>query len=323
MVRTTLALFLLSVVLVLGVPVCCAEERARRGLIRVGSWNVLASFMEKQEDGPFHWSGGRSTVVDKTIQAYDPDILCLQELAHDQIQHFAGMEATWDSYFLGQHPSDIPLGISQGSATGDWTPDKRFGTPVPAILVRKDTCTVLETGAFWLKEDSPSMPNAADKAGSGPDRGFGNTRTYRAVMWVKLVHANAGSSPIWIFNSHYPLDGKHATRDGCAALERQQIELLTKGDMWISLGDRNLIHDVGDSRTSSNIADLQPLIEGAYNAVDARVVEGPNTTFVGFPSDSTINPVTPNGWSFQYPSGLGCHCRRPSCLAIRNHLARL
>lgn len=298
LVRASLAVFLLSVVLV---SVYCVEENSTRSLFRVASWNILASFMERKEDGDCRkWNSGRSTVVDKTIQAYDPDILCLQELAHDQIQHFADMADKWDSYFLGQHPSDIPLGISPGSATHDWTPDKRLGTPVPAILVRRGMFNILETGAFWLKDD-PSSPSATDKADRGCDRGFGNTRTYRAVMWVKLVHLKTPRSPIWVFNSHYPLDGKHVTRQLCAQLERKQIEFLTQGDMWISLGDRNLIHDVGESRDSSNIADLQPLIEGAHNAVDAIVVEGPKTTFAGFPSDNTINPVMPNGLSFQYP----------------------
>ncbi len=117
--------------------------------------------------------------------------------------------------------------------------------------------------------------------------------TYRAVLWAKI---QMGSEEFFVFNSHYPLSGNSETRLKCAELEMHKIKEITKGDPWISLGDRNCIptRDDNDVINKDSIREYFKQHNQTTTPIDANHI-GIKTTWIGFLYDQFRNKIDING----------------------------
>lgn len=278
---------------------------ARRQKVNVGSWNILQSFwddFDKTDDHRHFWMA-RQAAVRETIVKQSPDVLGLQELTHEQA---LWMEKTFPGYeclFFMHTPAEAgALGIVQAKDIATWKKGenlsewKHLGTPMTGIMV-KEGWKIDKAGGFWLKPTPNERPPADDKTrgATGTDKGFGNRNTYRGVMWVKLEMPDTGKS-LYVFNSHYPLTLDPAVRramiHGCARVEREQIEAITQGADWVSVGDRNILPlDNNAEIQHADLDAISPLLDGAFNAVREETHKGPATTWAGCTYDEYANPV--------------------------------
>ena len=253
--------------------------------IRVVSYNVLASFFDK-EDYPHHTWAVREPFMMKVFENLSPDIIGLQELSPEQAIRFSEL-SQYESLFLIQSPCDFQAGtIAKGSEVLQWQ-GRCIGAPAVGILFKKDTFKLLDEGRFWFNDTPNQVPFQSRKFS---DKGFGNITNYRGPIWVKLLHL-LSETFLYVFNSHYPLSGTHCTRMLCSAVEREQIDLITQGEMWISMADRNIIPGEGEYRYGSYTHVLAPLLNGNYNAAKSPFHYGPKGTFAGFLFDEWKIPI--------------------------------
>jgi len=273
----------------------CETQRCIKTEFTVASWNITADFFDKKEEEyQIHNWNNRQPSVLKTLKNLNNDIIGLQELSPNQAVIISEIKE-YQSLFLSQTPSDIEPGlIVDGLGVKDWI-NKNIGTPLIGLLFKPDIYDIIQQGRFWLKEDPDSLPIYKDR--SLTDKGFGNMNTYRAVLWIKLKHKST-KKILFVFNSHYPLSGGPSTRLKCAEIERQKINEIAKDDLWISMGDRNIIFELGVLTKIGDLDAMKPLLYNAFDAVNSNH-KGPMTTWAGFKYDKCTNIIT-NG-EFEYP----------------------
>ncbi|MBU6184685.1 MAG: tetratricopeptide repeat protein, partial [Rickettsiales bacterium] len=259
--------------------------------IRVVSYNICADFFDNKDktvDSHHHWSI-RSTYVIKLLSQVTPDIMCLQELSAEQASNLTiAFRDKFESIFLSQTPSEVePTGaICYGEDVASWT-DKKLGTPLIGIFVNRNTNWKIvseKTGRFWLNELPDEIPVSYDRGET--DKGFGNMNTYRAILWCMVINIDTEKT-IYIFNSHYPLNGNSETRFKCAELERAKIKEITGDAKWISAGDRNLIKCDDDNLHYNPLTIYKTLTKDVHDLRDHRPDKhyGISGTWLGFTYD--------------------------------------
>jgi endonuclease/exonuclease/phosphatase family metal-dependent hydrolase len=271
----------------------------RKESIKVATWNLTASFFDGRDlssDGRHKWLT-RQNAIQQTIERQSPDVLGLQVSPQQALWINAAIPG-YSTLFFSQTPSEVEtLGIITAAEVATWkkaeNPEtwKDMGTPLTGIMV-KEGWQISEGGGFWLKPEPNQRPVGIDKTRQ-LDKGFGNTASYRAVMWVKLKDLETGKV-LFVFNSHYPLSGDRDTRRNCAAVERAQIDAITRGADWVSVGDRNILprNDGKDGIWEGDLESLAPLLDRAFDSARAQNHKGQNTTWAGFDYDAWKNPVT-------------------------------
>jgi endonuclease/exonuclease/phosphatase family metal-dependent hydrolase len=264
--------------LVLFILVCSRLMAMEEDNVSFSSFNITADFFDKKEiDYKNHTWANRRKAVFETIKQKSPDVLALQELSPDQAFELTDI-AGYKSFFLSQTPSQVEVGlIVEGKTVKEWI-GKNVGTPLIGIFYKENKFEFIDKGRFWLKEEPDVLPVYTDR--SETDKGFGNMNTYRATLWVHLKHLNSNKS-VFAFNSHYPLSGGPQTRLKCAEMERKKINEIAQNNFWISMGDRNIIFELGTLAEVGDIGALKPLLENAYNAVSNNHY-GPRATWAGF-----------------------------------------
>jgi len=259
--------------------------------IRVVSYNICADFFDNKDKTPdshHHWSI-RSTYVIKLLSQVAPDIICLQELSAEQASSLTiAFRDRFESIFLSQTPSEVePTGaICYGEEVASWT-GKKLGTPLVGIFVNRNTNWKIvgeKTGRFWLNELPDEIPVSYDRGET--DKGFGNMNTYRAILWCMVMNIDTGKT-IYIFNSHYPLNGNSETRFRCAELERTKIKEIVGNDNWVSAGDRNLIKCDDDNPYFNPLTVYKTLVRDAHDIRDHQPDKhyGISSTWCGFTYD--------------------------------------
>ena len=203
---------------VAGASSCCAGHSTAGGAgkveepgvtLRVMSFNVRYG---TAQDGDNVWDLRRDLVVD-TIEAFDPDLLGVQECLDFQGAYL--LESTTGYGFVG-------VGRDDGSDTGEMC----------AILYRESRFELVDSGHFWLSE-TPDVPGSRSWDSALP----------RMASWVRLRTTEStvvGDGPVeFLFlNAHFDHAGETA-RVRSAELLRERAAELAGGDPIIIAGDFN------------------------------------------------------------------------------------
>lgn len=268
-------------------------------IVAFSSFNITAHYFDKKEPefNNTTWVSRREAVF-ATIKQKNPDVLALQELSPDQAFELTEILG-YSSFFLCQTPSEVEAGlIAEGKDVKEWI-GKNVGTTLVGVLYKSDKFEIVNKGRFWLKEKPDVLPIHTDR--SETDKGFGNLNTYRATLWLHLKHMNS-NKPVFVFNSHYPISGGPSARLKCAEMERKKINEIAQNNFWISMGDRNIILELGKLDETGDIDALKPLLENAYNGVSNNHY-GPRATWAGFNYDPICkNPI--HEGQFKFPTAL-------------------
>ena len=181
--------------------------------LRVMCFNVRTSTAPDLSNA---WANRREMLV-RTIVAFDPDLLGLQEVMPDQAAYLR--EALAGYGFVG-------VGRDDGRAKGEFSP----------IFYRPQRFELLGAGHFWLSE-TPDVPGSKSWDAALP----------RIATWVKLRDRRAGEEPgageLLYVNTHWDHAGTLA-RLRSAAVMRQRIgSLVSPATAVIVTGDLNCTED--------------------------------------------------------------------------------
>ncbi len=174
------------------------------GDLRVMSFNVRLGVAD---DGANSWEH-RKSLLAKTIQDFDPDLLGTQE--------------TWGfqaEYLLDQLPGRAYLGWDRQPGSDD---GEQCG-----LLYRTARFEKASAGQFWLSE-TPEVPGSKSWDSSLP----------RVVAWVELRDRRRPGARLFFFNTHFDHRGPEARRES-ARLLRARLRELGSSDAWIVTGDFN------------------------------------------------------------------------------------
>ena len=172
--------------------------------LKVMSFNIRYG---TAQDGANAWEQ-RKALVFSTIDAFGPDILCLQEALRFQLDEIG---SALPGYTV------IGVGRDDGKEAGEYS----------AILVRDDRLQVMDGGTYWLS-DMPEVPGSMS---------WGN-RIPRICTWAALVDRTQDDE-LFVFNTHWDHESQES-REKSAALILESIGHFTDvGEPVIVMGDFN------------------------------------------------------------------------------------
>jgi endonuclease/exonuclease/phosphatase family metal-dependent hydrolase len=216
------------------------------GDLRVMSFNVRLGVAD---DGANSWEH-RKSLLAKTIQDFDPDLLGTQE--------------TWDfqaEYLLDQLPGRAYLGWDRHPGSDD---GEQCG-----ILYRTARFEKVDAGQFWLSE-TPEAPGSKSWDSSLP----------RVVTWIELRDRRRPGGRLFFFNTHFDHRGPEARRES-ARLLRARLRELGPSDAWVVTGDFNCPEASPPYEALVGTGSDALTVVDSYRAVHRRRGEGEGT-FSGF-----------------------------------------
>lgn len=158
----------------------------------------------------------RKELVFKTIEAFDPDLMGLQEVLPTQGEELkARFAATHE--FLGVPRDD-------GKSSGEMVP----------VLFRRDRFEKVRHGTFWLSE-TPDTPGSKGWDANLP----------RIVTWVELRDRKHDGRPLLFLNTHFDHIGKQARLESAKLMRKRMLQLAgAGGEMGVIItGDFNTPQD--------------------------------------------------------------------------------
>lgn len=221
------------------------------------------------EPGSNSWSNRRSLVVD-IINDNHPDIVGLQEVEFNQLQHLKSSLSDYACIGIGRDISESQFqSVSFNGAACDNFDGNDDGEYAP-IFFLEDKFELLEWGAFWF---SPT-PNKPSK--------FPNASHNRICTWAKFEEIETGNE-FYAFNLHLE-QGQQLERHWI----RQQSVML-------------LIEKIRSRRSNDPVA-----VTGDFNAVDNDMFVIPWMTGeeTELPGQGILTNNTPlfDTWRTRYPS---------------------
>jgi len=173
-------------------------------MIKIMSFNIRYGLAD---DGENHWDKRKSLAISR-IQAFQPDLLGMQECRDDSQANF--VKASLPDYHF--------YGIRR-AGSGD------TALEMAPILFRKTSFQIIEQGCFWLSE-TPEIPGSKSWDSTFP----------RTVTWLKLLHHKTGKTLTFV-NTHF--DYQPSAIDGAAKLLHKWLEQTIKDTPVILTGDFN------------------------------------------------------------------------------------
>ncbi len=242
----TLVVLLLSTATYAQTDTIVQEDEVKAQPFRVMSFNIRWG---GAADPPSVWGNRRERVL-KTILAYDPDILGVQEA-------------------LLRQSKDLRNGMDGYVFFGAGRDNGKLGGEMCGIYYRSDRFRRVGGGHFWLSEE-PDEPGSY-----GWDAGFP-----RMVSWLRL-RDKTDDRVIFVANTHWDHRGKKA-RLNSAKLMRERIPELAADDPVVILGDFNCDEDSEPYQVliSGGQGDLFELMD-AYRTVNPERLED-EATYHGF-----------------------------------------
>ncbi|MBD8387706.1 endonuclease/exonuclease/phosphatase family protein [Dysgonomonas sp. BGC7] len=190
----------------------------------------------------------RCPVISQLITFNDFDIIGMQEVLHGQLEDLL---ANLPEYTY------VGIGRDDGKTKGEYAP----------IFYKKDKFKVLQTGNFWLSENTDY-----------PNKGW-DAALPRICTWVELKDKDS-KKKIWFFNLHMDHVGVKA-REESAKLVLQKIEdMCSTKDIVILTGDFNVdqTHESYRLLANSNIlsdsyeiAGIRYALNGTFNNFDPNL----------------------------------------------------
>lgn len=185
-----------------------AAADANKSTLRVMSFNIR---LDTRADGENQWSNRREQVVE-TIQAFQPDLLGLQEVVAHQ-----------GDYLIESLPEYEHLGVGRddGKRRGEFS----------SLMYKKDRFERLDHGHFWLST-TPEVPGSKSW----------DTSITRMVTWAKLRDRHSGQTLVYL-NTHWDHRGAQARLES-AKLMRDWIAQHAADLPVIITGDFNTTEDI-------------------------------------------------------------------------------
>jgi endonuclease/exonuclease/phosphatase family metal-dependent hydrolase len=154
----------------------------------------------------------RKELVFKTIEAFDADVMGLQEVLPTQGEELkTRFAATHD--FIGVPRND-------GKAAGEMVP----------VLFRRERFEKVRDGTFWLS----ATPDVVGSKGWDAD-------LPRIVTWVELRDRQNDNRPLLFFNTHFDHLGKQARIESAKLMRKRLTELAGDRDVAVVVtGDFNV-----------------------------------------------------------------------------------
>ena len=201
------------------------------------------------DDGDNRWERRKGLLV-RTITAFDPDVLGVQEALASQVDELR--EALGGYEFVG-------VGRDDGKREGEFA----------GMYVKAGRFEKLAAGDFWLSE-TPDTPGSKGWDASLP----------RAASWARLRDRRSGQTTLFL-NAHFDHLGRKARLESAKLLRRKADELRDNAAAVVVLGDFNATED--DEPYAALVGregDAMRLVD-SYRA--ARPARGPDeATFHGF-----------------------------------------
>jgi endonuclease/exonuclease/phosphatase family metal-dependent hydrolase len=213
-------------------------------VVRVMTWNIR---YDNPDDGVHAWPNRRDSLL-AYVLSQRPDILCIQEGLHDQVEFLKSGLRGFDMRGVGRDD-----GAERGEYSAIWFDAARF--------------TLLDNGTFWLSP-TPSVP------GKGWDAALP-----RIVTWVRLADSSAART-FFVFNTHFDHQGVEA-RGKSAQLLRRKIGEIARRSPAIVAGDFNAVETDPPYLILTSPDMPGPRLEdGQMSSLSPH--EGPKATFTGF-----------------------------------------
>lgn len=211
--------------------------------INVMSFNIR---YDNAGDGDNQWKYRKDYAAD-LIKFYDADIIGTQEVLHNQLIDLSNRLS--DYTYVG-------VGREDGKTKGEYS----------VILFKKDRFKVINSGDFWLSENT----NAVGKKGW-------DAACERIATWVILKDKESGKR-IFFLNTHLDHMGQVARREG-AKLVLKEAEVLANGLPVVVTGDFNATPDEEPIRILTNKDDKSHF---THTRDIATLKYGPEYTFHNF-----------------------------------------
>lgn len=221
--------FLISVLLV---------SNIRSQTIVVGTFNLR---YDNPRDTGNLWKD-RAPVAASLIRFHDFDVLGTQEGLENQLEDLEKQLPEYERYGVGR---------DDGKTKGEHS----------AIFFKKDKFEKMESGDFWLSENS-------DKPGPGWD-----AKLNRICSWVKLKDKKS-KKVFYVFNVHYDHQGVEARRQSSQLLLRKIPAIAGKTPVMLT-GDFNgnresewytAISTSGVMKDALSLADKPYINNGSFNS---------------------------------------------------------
>lgn len=268
-----------------------------RKSFNIASFNTCAEFFtDNKLDLPQHHLSFREAPFENFFTQFSHNVWTFQELTPKSALMISNMlkKIGYDLWILSQTPSDIECGLMTNDTKlfQQWINSKIYiRTPFVGIAFKKNTFKLLNNCRFWLNDNPNKVPT--DK--TVEDKGYGNSRTYRATFGMQLLHIETNRK-VFVFTSHYPLSGDSTSRLGCAKQQRKKMAKIAKECPYIWTGDFNLIELPEKSLSRDDV--YSALTKDAVDVRDCENHYGHNTTWIGYCYDNFKNPIVDGKFKF-------------------------
>lgn len=208
---------------------------------KVASYNIrLKTDVDDQKgDG---WDDRKSVIFD-LIQYHNFDVFGTQEVRLPQLEDMTSALKGYD--YVG-------VGRDDGMQKGEYS----------AIFYKKNKFKVLDSGTFWLSEDTKR-----------PNKGW-DAKFPRICTWVKLQD-KCNKNVFWFFNTHFDHVGKIA-RSESSKLIIEKVKEMAGKDPSVLTGDFN----VDQTNEGYTVMATSGLMTDAYEI--AKIKHAQNGTINGF-----------------------------------------
>ena len=203
----------------------------------------------------------RKEIFFKTIEAFDPDLMGLQEVTPpqgDEIKsHFA---SSYD--FLGVPRND-------GKTSGE----------MAAVLFRRERFGKVRDGHFWLS----ATPDVIGSKGWDAD-------LPRIVTWVELRDRRNRDRPLLFFNTHFDHLGKTARVESAKLMRQRVVELSGENPVGVIVsGDFNVPQDSPPYKQLLGSAEAPPRLVDTFKEIHPHPATRP-FTWHGFVGENPTHP---------------------------------
>jgi endonuclease/exonuclease/phosphatase family metal-dependent hydrolase len=198
MKRINAGLFLMATLMLAG-TFCHAQQPS---VIRVMTYNIR---FDNPGDGVNRWGNRREALLNQ-IRFHNPDIICIQEGLHNQVEQITGNLSVYKMRGKGR---------DDGATGGEYS----------AVFFRDDRFEALADSTFWLSP-TPSVPGKAWDAALP-----------RIATWVRLKERTSGKVMV-VFSTHFDHMGVVARRES-AKLLLAETARIGGGKPVILAGDFN------------------------------------------------------------------------------------
>lgn len=258
--------------------------------LRVLNWNIKTSFHDNIlsiYNLLLKWES-RFNIVKSLLINVQSDIMLLQEMSPYQARQMKN--------FLYTISYDLVCRTCHSGHDLDEIQDNEWTGAVMGIAFSKHYFKLIRMGGFWLKKDAfippPQVPDSPKNRRpieeGGTDKCFGDTHSYRSFFWVKLLDVR-NNKTILVCVSDFPHQSKSGAQIECAKLINSFIAEFAS-DCVIFGGEVCTFNDEVGQKTLSVLSDsMTHWTKTKYGHF------GHQTTFVGYPNDPYLVPISTRG----------------------------